>query len=325
MARGERPGGARRGTDALGLWAVLGVVALFFGLLVVLAMRGCDDDPGVVSPGPPPASLDARHAFARLGDRDAIGSWPQRTIELHDRGYQRHTSDPPRELPFEAETTPLDGLCGVVQVQPGETSRIDAATRGALGLRPGAAEGLVSFAACGAVPFAVTEGIGQATLAYWVMPGLTPEDVAASELPVEVVLGFAEAEHALRADGFRATDRALRAELATGTTTFRLPTPPSGCVAWAVVGLGFAHLSSIHDSVVHEDGRPGRQLVGAISCTDGGTVEATDVDGDGGTLYALPFVRGGGPRVSGGPGAGLTTAGGVRLTTVEDLELPAGE
>lgn len=325
MARGERPGGARSGTDALGLWAVLALVVLFAGLMVVLAMRGCDDDPGVAVPAStPPSVVDAQHAFARLGDRDAMGSWPMRTVELHGRGYERHDDAPPAELPFDAETTPLDGLCGVVQIEPAETSRVEAATLGELELTPGVPEGLVSLAACGSVPLAVRAGTGQASLRYWVMPGLTPADVAASELPAEVALGFAEAEHALRADGFRATDRALRVEIGDGSVSWTPPRPASGCVAWVVVGIGFGRLVARHAGVqIHEDGRPGRQLLGAVSCSDGGAVEVTD--GHDGVLYALPFARGGGPRVATGPAARLATVGAVRLTRPEDLELPASE
>lgn len=301
------------------------MIVLFAGLLVVLAMRGCEDNGGgAVARATPAPVVDAQHAFARLGDRDGIGVWPQRAIDLGARGYERLPEvGAPREVPFTAETTALDGLCGVVQVVPEETSRVEAARLGALTLRPAVPEGLASFAGCGAAEVAATSGTGQAALTTWVMPGLTPADVAASELPAEVALGLAEAEHALRADGWRATDRAIRAELAAGTTRWDPPRPATGCVAWAVVGLGFDRLVATQGGhAIHEDGRAGRQLVGALSCHDGGVITATDVDGDGGTLWALPFARGGGPRVA-APGAGLTTIGAVRLTTARELVLPA--
>lgn len=328
MARGERGEGPRSGTDAYGLWAVLAVVVLFAAFLVALALRGCEQDPLAITPATPAPVAGAQVSFARLGDRDGSGPTtdPTQGGELRGRGYERLEGDvPATELAFRQATTALDALCGVAQVAPDPTSSVERGALGDLELAPGPLDGALTFGACGAHELAV-RGVGRASVAFWVMPGLTPADVAASELPAEVALGFAEAEHLLGAEGWRATERALRAELAAGTASWAPPRPARGCTAWVIVALGFDSARSQHAGLdVHQDPRAGRQLLGAVSCADGGEVIVGDAAGDGGVLYALPFARGGGPRVPAAGTGRLTTIGAVRLGTADALTLPAEE
>ncbi len=327
MARGERAEGPRSGTDAYGLWAVLAVIVLFAAFLVALALRGCEDDPLAVAPGTPAPVTAAQVSFVRLTDRDALLTVdPRGAADLRVRGYERLEGDAPAaELPFRQPTAALEDLCGIAQVAPDPTSSIERGAIGALELVPGPTDAALTFGVCGAHELAV-HGVGRASVAFWAMPGITPADVAASELPAEVALGFAEAERLLEAEGWRATDRALRAELAAGTASWSPPRPARGCAAWVIVALGFDTARSQHAGLdVHQDLRPGRQLLGAVSCADGGEVIVGDTAGDGGTLYALPFARGGGPRVPAAAGGRMTSIGAVRLTSAEDLVLPAEE
>ena len=299
----------------MGLWAVLGVVGLLALWCTVSALRSCDG--GVAPPITPSPLPDAHRAFAALGDRDGAAS------PYAARGYV--SAEVPyveRELPFDLTTSGLDGLCGVVELVPDATSRV---TRASLGERELAPHGHgVSFAACG-VRDGRAEGVGRASVRLWVMPGLTPEDVAASELPDDVVLALAEAEHVLHARGWQAGGEVLGIDPAAIGPRWQPPRPASGCVAWAVVAVGLDELRAERGAEhVHMDTRRGRQLVGAVSCHDGGDVVPTR-PAIGAMPGALPFDRRGGPRIPAAPGALLTTVGAVRRVPPEALTLPAGE
>lgn len=315
MARGEHGGEVPARSGVVGLWAVLGVVALLSLWCTVSALRSCDG--GVAPPIAPSPLADVQRAFAALGDRDGAAT-PHAA-----RGYvSAEAPHVERELPFDFTTDGLDGLCGVVELVPDATSRIARASLGDRALVPH--DRGVSFAACG-VRAGRADGTGRAWVRTWVMPGLTPADVAASELPDEVVLALAEAEHVLHASGWQAGREALVIERASFGPRWEPPRPASGCVAWVVVGVGLELLRAERGvEHVHTDTRRGRQLLGAVSCHDGGEVVPTGPANEG-TLYALPFDRSGGPRVPSAPGTLLTTVGAVRRVRPEALTLPAGE
>ncbi|MCB9591419.1 MAG: hypothetical protein H6719_01695 [Sandaracinaceae bacterium] len=322
MARGESREAAS-GTGAYGVWAVLVLTVIFVGWMVALTLKSCDG-------GAPPATVATpgpNISFAELGDRDMVAGWDvARSGPPPIRGYEALGAAEAHEMPFVTRTEPLAELCGLVWLQPEAGSRIEDASLDDRALRPTIDQGSVSFAMCGAHELRVPRGVGRARVTYWVMPGLTPTDVSATELPAEVALAFAEAEAVLHGQGWRPTRQVIRATIPASASTWEPPRPARGCVPWVIVGFGFeSAFAERATDTVHQDTRAGRQLFGALSCAGEGVIALHDAGGDGGALYALPFENGGGPRVPGATGAHLTTVGELRLGTAASLALPATE
>ncbi len=300
------------------------MIVLGAGFLTALSVRRCSPDPAVV----PLRSRSVRSLWLThltvLGDRDGLSPT---AIQFSSRMTQRgHVALPPtptlRELPFELTTTALEGACGVVVLEPNVTSEITRVTSGSASYapEPPGPGRLASVGVCD-VERVRALGTGSARAWLWTVPGLTPADVEASGLSAEAAIAFSEAEALLHHRGWVATNRAVRADLDPGAHTWRPPRPSEGCVAWVVAAFGFSDASSNLQGDSMGDARPGRQLLGAISCDDGGEVTLRGASADGGTIYALPFRYRGGPRMPEPAASRLTGIADVRVVPPADLEL----
>lgn len=324
MARGESHK-ARTESSAISLWAVLGVLTLVVGLLIVSMVGDCSIFGGP-PPTPPEAYPGASEAFEGLGDRDcrvwdvALGARPDDLLRA--RGYVPAGDPATTELPFDEPAGPLEGECGLVVVLAAPNTMLLYLESDQLRNVPCGGR-IASVAVCGASRVRAT-GTGQVEISRWTFPGLTPADVEGTGLTPEQALGLAEGEQMLRRRGYRATTRALRAELGASDTSWALPAPPSGCVPWVVAAVGFDDLWTTTDRVseVHRDSHAGRQLAGAVSCADGGgRVHFEDAQRNGGVIVALPFALHGGPHLP-DERADLGTLPGVRVVGLDELELP---
>ena len=325
VARGETPK-ARGGIGALGVWAVLGVIVLLVALAVASSFDGCDPfGTPPPPPPPPPAVVTAQGSFGELHDRDGAHapSLAELGPQLRARGYEPLASLPARDLPFEVETSALDGMCGVAVFVPEPTTSLDAVHRGPDSLRPAPPGRTLSVGVCGAASLRAT-GTGQAGVELFAMPGLTPDDVAASELPDEVALLLAEAEHILGRRGFRAHSQVVRAELTPPRDRWEPPAPDAGCVSWVVVVLRFWRAYSSQAShPVDDDDREWRLMLGAISCHgESAAVTLESRSNQEGVLYALPFLHDGGPRMPGADATRVVTVGEARVVPTDRLALP---
>jgi len=302
------------------------VVVLLVGLAVASSLDACDpfDTPPPPAP-PPPAVVTAQGSFGLLHDRDSSDSPspPDRSAQLRDRGYEPVASEPARDLPFELETTALDGMCGVAVIVPGPTTSLSELRRDLDHVRPAPPYRTVSMGVCGARTLRAS-GTGPASVELFAMPGLTPEDVAASELPDEVALMLAEAEHLLGRRGFRPHTQVVHAELTPPRERWQPPAPDRGCVSWVVVALRFWRGWSIQDGhAVDEDDREWRLMFGAVSCAGApGSVTLESHSNRPGALYAVPFLHDGGPRLPGRAAERVVTIGQTRVVGADALVLP---
>lgn len=256
MARGEPPKGRSLLPDV-----TIGAVFLAFCLCAAtgaaLTMRDC-----VPSPVPVAATLEPFvgatamfHALswrdserARSGTASPDGPRARAVVEssLSMRGYVPAPTEGLAtlvSLPGDIETPAMGGSCGVLVIVSdggGEITAAEVSADGAVERHLAHDPSALAVPLCGAHRVHV-EGTGSVGGHVWHYPGLTPELVAATTLPADVVLAHAEAETLLRAQALVPRDEIAVIEVSGGAGTRSIPlarTIATGCVPFVGVVVG---------------------------------------------------------------------------------------
>lgn len=346
MARGEHSKARPQGSG-LAIGGVF-LVSCLAALTLVSSTRGCAGCSGC-GPSwvvPPPASFPGAPALGELGWRDAARGRPtwaapstpdaaaaERALDaaLRARGYVETPRDPAesaRSLPFELRSDALDGACGVVVVLGVGTTTITGLDDADQGTVRAPDPSVVSIARCG-VGTLRAAGLGTAVVRTWLLPGITPADVARIALPADVVLAHAEAEAILRAHGLEPVDALAREAVPTGTAVVPPARPgASGCATWVGVAEGGGRAETQGPTgFVGRDYALDRAMFGAASCAGPPATETstslTDDAGDGVVVVWRPYRSpGGGPTRAPAAGSTVTTVGAAEVVPLADLAAP---
>jgi hypothetical protein len=258
VARGESP---KERPSIPG--AAIGAAFLAFCLCaitgVALTTRECNAPPAVVATTPEPfaGTIAIFHSLSwrdtervRSGTlgvvADAAAARALVESSLMTRGYVPAPSEglvPVVSLPGDFETPAMEGSCGVLVVVAdggGTITSAEVADEGATETFVAHDPSALAVPMCGAHRVHVL-GTGAAGAHVWHYPGLTPEVVAATTLPADVVLAHAEAEVLLRARNLVPRDEVAVIEVPSGTGTQPIPltrTVASGCIPLVGVVVG---------------------------------------------------------------------------------------
>ena len=343
MARGEPAPRGERG-PGLAIWASFAVVCLGALFFTLWSMRACET--GIAPPitGSPQPFPGAEAALVPLGTRGcldtggpALGGGPGPTTParatewLVDRGYVAAGDrwDGPLTLPVDAAPPALAGACGVVAfVATGHITTYTPA-RGTP-IAPCVGDAAI-VPACDRDSVRV-EGSGTVQQRAFLVPGLTPEMVAESGMPLGALLGHAEAEAHLRAVGWQPADDVVRVSVAPGHTTMLDPPsePASGCIGWVATSsdLGYASTQWMGRQVDY-DGAPFDLTIGLLSCRADPSSAPTETAlslhaaTHGGNLFFRPYAPAAGPVVGGAGSARRAIGlGSMRVVAAAPSTLP---
>lgn len=243
---------------------------------------------------------------------------------LITRGYVPAPAEglaPLATLPSDFEAPTMAGSCGVLLVVgdgPAALTRAELTVDGTTEAFVAHDPSVMAIPMCGDQRVRV-EGTGSAAAHVWHFPGLTPDIVRDTTLPVDVVLAHAEAEGLLRSRGLAPLDEVAVIEVPSGTGPQPIPlgrAVSSGCVPFVGVVVGGGGAVGSWTPV---DGATDRAMIGLAACATRTDVNPTIVVPSGtARVYVRPFraIGGGAPPVLGSTGA-------VRVVAMADLVLPA--
>jgi len=165
---------------------------------------------------------------------------------LRTRGYRPAASEalaPVATLPTDFAAPDMAGSCGVLVVVADGLATLTWAEvgTGTTAERTSAHDpSVLAVPLCGDARVHV-EGTGSAGAHVWHYPGLTPEVVAATGLPIDVVLAHAEAETLLASRGLAPMPEVAVLDLGPGPLRASVPmtrTVTNGCVPFVGVAIG---------------------------------------------------------------------------------------
>jgi hypothetical protein len=200
------------------------------------------------------------------------------TASLEARGYVA-ASAWRREAatPATVETTELDGVCGVLAIVS-PSSSLSTLTIANVPIGVSCSTMVATLALCASVPVVIGAS-GPVDVRAFVMPGVTPDDIERSGLPVEVALAHVEAEVLLAQNGWVPSDEIVTVPSGASngsTVTLDPPAAPStGCVGWVVVAPSMRMATPTSwaapgaaTRVLSNDNGNGRATLGGVSCRD---------------------------------------------------------
>ncbi len=224
-------------------------------------------------------------------------------------------------LPADFDAPSMQGSCGVLVVLGDGAAvlaraevTIDAATETFVAHDPS----VLAVPICGAQRVHV-EGTGSAGAHVWHFPGLTPDIVRDTALPVDVVLAHAEAEGLLRGRGLAPLDEVAVIDVPSGTGPQAITITRSvgtGCVPFVGVVVGGGDAIGAWSPVEH---LTDRALLGLAACATRTDVNPTITVPTGtARVYLRPYraIGGGAPPVIG-------AAASLRIVDEANLVLPA--
>jgi hypothetical protein len=227
---------------------------------------------------------------------------------LVDRGYVGAGTgwEGPLALPVTATPSALEGACGVVALVA--TGYVTTYTPPGRGPVAPCISDLAIVPVCDRGGIRI-DGSGTVQQRTFLVPGLTPEMVTESGMPLGALLAHAEAEVHLRSLGWQPADDVVRVPIAPGATAMidTPAEPTSGCIGWVAtsVDLGTATTLWMGRSVDY-DPAPTDVTVGLLSCRSDPsaspaetTLNVYDQDSLGGELFFRPYTPAVGPVVGG--------------------------
>ncbi len=260
--------------------------------LSAVSWRGClggDVGPSVGTTAP---VIDADSVDAALALRGylAEGAWSEASA-----------------LPFEQSVDGLRSSCGLIAFVAEGASYLSSGDADSGGRETVCDPRVLMLSMCdeGRV---TAIGVGTARMRIFTAPGLTPDVLRATRLPVDIALAHAEAASALSVAGWVPTDEIVGVRVPASTATYgvsvRAPkTPATGCLAYGAVGSGLGHARIYWPGApLRDEPTINRFVATPVAC--GGTpyfdgaISVEDADHDGGQVYFRAYSpSAGGPAV----------------------------
>ena len=330
MSRGDEtkapidsPRARARGLPIAAAFAVFVLIAAFFTLWLTHGVERLFSNGLFGGPSfPQEPFAGARSAVTGIGWRGCLGGEVGPTVgtsapvvdtdsvdaALALRGYLAEgVWSEPVALPFEHGVDGLRSSCGLIAFVAEGTSHLssgDADSRG----RETVCDPRVLLLSMCEYGYVRAIGVGTARMRIFTAPGLTPDVLRETRLPVDIALAHAEAASSLSVAGWVPSDEVVgvRVPASTGTygLTVRAPkTPASGCLAYVAVGSGLGHARIYWPGApLREEPTVDRFVTTPVAC--GGTpyfdgaISVEDADHDGGQVYFRAYSpSAGGPAL----------------------------
>lgn len=239
---------------------------------------------------------------ARVIDTDSVDT------ALALRGYLAEGAwSEPVGLPFEQSVDGLLGSCGLIAFVAEGASHLSSGNADSRGRETVCDPHVLMLSMCDLGQVSAI-GVGTARMRIFTAPGLTPDVLRETRLPVDIALAHAEAASALSVSGWVPTDEVVGVRVpgstATHGITVRAPkTPPSGCLAYVAVGSGLGHARIYWPGApLRDEPTVDRFVATPVAC--GGTpyfdgaINVEDADHDGGQVYFRAYSpSAGGPAM----------------------------
>lgn len=263
----------------------------------------------------------ARSAVSGVGWRGCLGAEAGPTVgapQLIDtdrvddglalRGYLAEGEwSEPQALPLERTVDELAGGCGLYALVAETGSHLSSGVAGTAARETVCDPRVLLLGVCGGTAVRVV-GTGTARIRVYAAPGLTPDTLRATGVPVDVALAHAEAASALAVAGWTASDEIVGVRVPRGPTTYGVSVrppkvPTSGCLAYVAVGVGLGHARVYWPGApLREESTVDRFVSTPVACGGtpyfDGTVNLEDADHDGGRVWFRAYTPpAGGPAM----------------------------
>jgi len=317
MSRGDEtkapigsPRARARGLPIAAAFGVFVLIAAFFTLwlthgverLFANGLFGGGSFPQEPFPG-------ARSALSGVGWRGCLGGEVGPTVgttapvidtdsvdtALALRGYLADGAwSEPFALPFEQSVDGLRSSCGLVAFVAEGASYLSSGDADRGGRETVCDPHVLLLSMCDEGDVSAV-GVGTARMRIFSAPGLTPDVLRATRLPVDIALAHAEAASALSVAGWVPTDEIIGVRVPASTATYgvnvRAPkTPTSGCLAYVAVGSGLGRARIYWPGTpLREEPTVDRFVATPVACGGtpyfDGSMSVEDAGRDGGQVY----------------------------------------